>query len=147
MRIKLLNIIKHINHWLIWPVLKKTKKCYGKKEIEIGYEKRIKEAIDNLKDLNSNITEEQVLPIKEQTKIKIPELINKNNKLFLNINNDQKQKVYKCNSCGREYDNIIQQVKNNILNFGSNELANCFIHHFICVIDSFLAGFIFFLTS
>ena len=28
------------------------------------------------------------------------------------INNDQKQKVYKCNSCGREYDNIIQQVKN-----------------------------------
>ena len=68
---------------------KKTKKCYGKKDIEIGYEKRIKEAIDNLKDLNSNITEEQVLPIKEQTKIKIPELINKNNKLFLNNNNEK----------------------------------------------------------
>ena len=68
---------------------KKTKKCYGKKEIEIGYEKRIKEAIDNLKDLNSNITEEHDLPNKNQSKIKFQELINKNNKLFLNINNEK----------------------------------------------------------
>ena len=68
---------------------KKTKKCYGKKNIEIGFEERIKKAIDNLKDLNSNITEEQDLSNKGQTKLKIQELNNKNNKLFLNNNNEK----------------------------------------------------------
>ena len=95
---------------------KKTKKCYGKKDIEIGFEKRIKEAIENLKDLNSNITEEHDSSNKAQIKFKKQELDNKNNKLFLNNNNE---KIIK------EEKNINDNINSNIL----PKLNNFFINY------------------
>jgi hypothetical protein len=65
--------------------LNTTKKNYGKKNIEIAFEKRIQEAIDNLKDLNSNINDENKNNEKKitHTNMKNNNNIN-NNKLFLN---------------------------------------------------------------
>ena len=61
------------------------KKNYGKKNIEEDYEKKIKEAIDSLKDLNSNIDVDTSFKNenKKYKKIQI------NNKLFFNNNNDK----------------------------------------------------------
>jgi hypothetical protein len=68
-----------------------TKKNYGKKNIEIAFEKRIQEAIDNLKDLNSNACDENNSTEKNnpnvKTKINNNNNIN-NNKLFFNNNNN-----------------------------------------------------------
>ena len=67
------------------------KKNYGKKNIEIAFEKRIQEAIDNLKDLNSNAWDENNSTEKNnsnvKTKINNNNNIN-NNKLFFNNNNN-----------------------------------------------------------
>ena len=71
--------------------LNTTKKNYGKKNIEIAFEKRIQEAIDNLKDLNSNINDENKNNEKKitHTNMKNNNNIN-NNKLFLNnVNNNE----------------------------------------------------------
>ena len=71
--------------------LKTAKKNYGKKNIEIAFEKRIQEAIDNLKDLNSNINDENKNNEKKitHTNMKNNNNIN-NNKLFLNnVNNNE----------------------------------------------------------
>ena len=71
--------------------LNSTKKNYGKKNIEIAFEKRIQEAIDNLKDLNSNINDENKNNEKKitHTNMKNNNNIN-NNKLFLNnVNNNE----------------------------------------------------------
>ena len=71
--------------------LNTTKKNYGKKNIEIAFEKRIQEAIDNLKDLNSNINDENKNIEKKitHTNMKNNNNIN-NNKLFLNnVNNNE----------------------------------------------------------
>ena len=93
-----------------------TKKSYGKKDIEISLEKRIKEAIDNLKDLNSNIIEENNLPTKEPAKLKKPKLNNKINKLFLNNNNE---KIIK------EEKNINEKINVNMM----PKLNNIFINY------------------
>jgi hypothetical protein len=72
--------------------LNTTKKNYGKKNIEIAFEKRIQEAIDNLKDLNSNINDENKNNEKKitHTNMKNNNNINNNNKLFLNnVNNNE----------------------------------------------------------
>ncbi len=72
--------------------LNSTKKNYGKKNIEIAFEKRIQEAIDNLKDLNSNINDENKNNEKKitHTNMKNNNNINNNNKLFLNnVNNNE----------------------------------------------------------
>ena len=72
--------------------LNSTKKNYGKKNIEIAFEKRIQEAIDNLKDLNSNINDENKNIEKKitHTNMKNNNNINNNNKLFLNnVNNNE----------------------------------------------------------
>ena len=95
---------------------KTTKKSYGKKDIEISLEKRIKEAIENLKDLNSNITEENNLPTKEPAKLKKLKLNNKINKLFLNNNNE---KIIK------EEKNINENINVNMM----PKLNNIFINY------------------
>ena len=67
------------------------KKNYGKKNIEIDFEKKIQEAIDNLKDLHSNDyddnnkKEKKIINSKKQSQ----DFSNLNiNKLFLNNNNN-----------------------------------------------------------
>ena len=72
--------------------LNTAKKNYGKKNIEIAFEKRIQEAINNLKDLNSNINDENKNNEKKitHTNMKNNNNINNNNKLFLNnVNNNE----------------------------------------------------------
>ena len=73
-----------------------TKKNYGKKNIEIAFEKRIQEAIDNLKDLNSNACDENKSTEKNnsnvKTKINNDNNIN-NNKLFFNNNNNNNENI------------------------------------------------------
>ena len=68
------------------------KKNYGKKNIEIDFEKKIQEAIDNLKDLHSNDyddnnkKEKKIINSKKQSQ----DFSNLNiNKLFLNNNNNE----------------------------------------------------------
>jgi len=73
-----------------------TKKNYGKKNIEIAFEKRIQEAIDNLKDLNSNACDENNSTEKNNTNVKTKINNNNNinnNKLFFNNNNNNNENI------------------------------------------------------
>ena len=94
---------------------KTQKKSYGKKDIEIGLEKRIQEAIDNLKELNSNANYEHKETEKEQFKLIKPKINNNPSKLFLNNNNE--------NSLG-ESKNINENIISNIIPKTNNSLIN-----------------------
>ena len=65
---------------------KSNKKIYGQKKIEIGLEEKIKEAIENLKDLNNNINEESSVNTSKKINIKKPKINNKDNNEIFNEN-------------------------------------------------------------
>jgi hypothetical protein len=94
---------------------KTNKKSYGKKDIEIGLEKRIQEAIDKLKDYNSDVTEEHKDSEKDQYKLAKSKLINNPCKLFLNNNNE--------NNMG-EVKNINENISSNIFPKINNTFIN-----------------------
>ena len=79
--LKKLNLLNEVNG-------NNSKKNYGKKNIEIAFEKKIEEAINNLKDLSSNNFDENKATERKNKIIRIKKK-NNINKLYLNsINNE-----------------------------------------------------------
>ena len=78
----------------------KKKKKYGQKVIEKENEEKIKEAIEKLKDVKNNldiIKEADIVDFKKQSHKKINKIINKNNTIFLNVNNNENLNISKDN--------------------------------------------------
>lgn len=117
---------------------KTQKKSYGKKDIEIDLEKRIQEAIDNLKELNSNANDEHKETEKEQFKLIKPKINNNPSKLFLNNNNENSLGVSK-NINENIISNIIPKTNNLLINYIDIPLKHkvIFLKNFIFVKNEF----------
>ena len=103
---------------------KETKKNYGQKEVKLDFEEKIQEAIDNLKDLNNYIVEEN----------KTAEIKNKKLKKVKSINNLLKDNNTIQNSVSQTNNYIINntiietpKTKENNMDKNNNKEQNFFI--------------------
>lgn len=103
---------------------KETKKNYGQKEVKLDFEEKIQEAIDNLKDLNNYIVEEN----------KTAEIKNKKLKKIKSINNLLKDNNTIQNSVSQTNNYIINntyietpKTKENNMDKNNNKEQNFFI--------------------